>query len=109
MALDVWYKADIENALSAAEQACGAALEAAANGDDPFVAGYQAGYRSALVTVGLAFGLVPTPRSRPGSPPFPEGSWWRVEVRDDEAGEGTRLSPLVLAAAPSIGETSCKT
>ena len=58
MALDVWYKSDIQNVLSAAEQACRAALGAAGDDDDPFVAGYEAGYRSALVTVALAFGLV---------------------------------------------------
>ena len=60
MALDVWYQSDIQNALSAAEHAGGAALGAASNDRDPFVAGYEAGYRSALVTVALAFGLVPT-------------------------------------------------
>lgn len=59
MALDVWYKADVQNALSAAEQASGAALRAAGKEDDPYLAGYQAGYRAALVTVALAFGLVP--------------------------------------------------
>ncbi len=64
MALDVWYKSDIQNVLSAAEQASGAALRAAGNGNDPYIAGYQTGYRAALATVALAFGLVPT-RTKP--------------------------------------------
>ena len=58
MALDVWYKSDIQNALSAAEQASGAALTAAGSRNDPFVTGYRAGYRAALATMALAFGLV---------------------------------------------------
>lgn len=57
MSHEVYYKQDIINALSAAGQASNAALEAV-GGDDPFTAGYEAGYRAALVTVALAFGLV---------------------------------------------------
>jgi len=59
MALDVWYRSDIQNALSAAEQASEAALRAAGNAGDPFVVGYASGYRAALATLALAFGLLP--------------------------------------------------
>jgi hypothetical protein len=59
MALDVWYKSDIQNALRAADQASGATLKAVSNADEPYVLGYQTGYRAALTTLALAFGLVP--------------------------------------------------
>jgi len=59
MALDVFFPQDIKNALLAAEQASGAALRAGSNGDgDPYVVGYGEGYRDALATLALAFGLV---------------------------------------------------
>jgi len=61
MGLDVYYPADVRNALLAAEQASRAAL-AAADGDGVYTRGYQAGYRAALATIALAFGLVkPSP------------------------------------------------
>jgi hypothetical protein len=84
MTLDVWYKSDVQNVLSAAEQASGAALRAASNRDDPYVAGYQAGYRAALVTVALAFGLVssrpnPTDQQRlAAQETIAEGAWEEV-------------------------------
>lgn len=61
MALEVWYKSDIQNALRAAELANAAALNAADREGDPYVTGYQAGYRSALTTLALAFGLPVAP------------------------------------------------
>jgi len=57
MGLDVYYPADIRNALRAAEQAVGAAADAAGDQNDPFAAGFLAGYHAALTTIGLAFGL----------------------------------------------------
>jgi hypothetical protein len=56
MALEVYYPQDILNALLAAEQSAGAAIQAA-DSDNLFMAGYQAGYHAALVTISLAFGL----------------------------------------------------
>jgi hypothetical protein len=61
MGLNVYYPQDIRNALLAAEQAVNATADAAGDQDDPFTAGFLAGYRAALATVALAFGLV-----RPG-------------------------------------------
>lgn len=59
MALEVYYPADIRNALLAAEQASGAALLAAGGDDeDDFTKGYRTGYRAVLVTIALAFGLL---------------------------------------------------
>lgn len=66
MGLNVYYPQDIRNALLAAEQATGAALDASSESDD-FLAGYRAGYRAALVTFGLAFGLVPTQTQQGGN------------------------------------------
>ncbi|KPK84260.1 MAG: hypothetical protein AMJ81_06095 [Phycisphaerae bacterium SM23_33] len=56
MGLAVYYQQDILNALMAAEQASGAAA-AATGGQDGFAQGYMAGYRAALATLALAFGL----------------------------------------------------
>lgn len=58
MGLEVYYPSDILNALLAAEQASGAALRAASRENDEFAQGYQEGYRAALATIALAFGLV---------------------------------------------------
>lgn len=57
MGLDVYFPADIRNALLAAEQAVGAMADAAGGKGDPFTAGFLAGYRAALTTLALAFGL----------------------------------------------------
>ena len=66
MALEVYYPQDIRNALLAAEQASDAALMATRSKDDRFAQGYQEGYRAALTTVALAFGLI-QPDSRSGN------------------------------------------
>jgi hypothetical protein len=58
MGLSVYYPQDIRNALLAAEQASSAALMAVSAEDDPFARGYREGYRAALTTVALAFGLI---------------------------------------------------
>jgi hypothetical protein len=64
MSLEVYYPQDILNALLAAEHASGAMAEAIAAQDDAddsqsaFFAGYATGYRAALTTLALAFGLV---------------------------------------------------
>jgi len=58
MGLEVYYPGDIRNALLAAEQASGGALRATGGDADPFVAGYGEGYRDALATLALAFGLI---------------------------------------------------
>jgi len=55
--LNVYYPSDVRNALLAAEQAVNAATDAAGDQDDPFTAGFLAGYRAALTTLALAFGL----------------------------------------------------
>jgi hypothetical protein len=58
MALEVYYPQDIRNALLAAEQASGAAWRAANGEDKEFAQGYREGYRDALATIALAFGLL---------------------------------------------------
>lgn len=58
MGLEVYFPGDILNALLAAEQASGAALRATSQENDEFAQGYQEGYRAALTTIALAFGLV---------------------------------------------------
>ncbi len=57
MGLNVYYPQDIRNALLAAEQAVSATADAASQRDDPFTAGFLVGYRAALTTLALAFGL----------------------------------------------------
>ncbi len=64
MGLNVYYPQDVRNALQAAEQSTNAALTAV-GGDDAYTRGYREGYRAALTTVALAFGLLPN------SPPVP--------------------------------------
>lgn len=67
MGLEVYYPTDIRNALLAAEQAANATAKAVrpahdgaiGNQDDPFSAGFLAGYWAALTTLALAFGLGP--------------------------------------------------
>jgi hypothetical protein len=58
MALDVYFREDIRNALLAAEHADRAALQANHSGTNEYAHGYQAGYQAALITIALAFGLV---------------------------------------------------
>jgi hypothetical protein len=57
MGLEVFYLTDIRNALLAAEQASRGALQAL-NIEVDFTKGYREGYRDALATIALAFGLV---------------------------------------------------
>lgn len=64
MGLEVYYPADIRNALLAAEQASGAALMAAGQENDALVQIFQEGYRAALTTIALAFGLAPRQEPR---------------------------------------------
>jgi hypothetical protein len=59
MGLQVYYPADICNALLAAEQAVNATALATGSQDDPFTSGFLTGYRAALTTLALAFGLPP--------------------------------------------------
>ena len=58
MGLEVYYPQDIRNALVAAEQASNATMTAASREDDNFTQGFQSGYRAALTTIALAFGLL---------------------------------------------------
>lgn len=63
MGLEVYYPADIRSALLAAEQAVSATADAACRKDDPFTAGFLTGYRAALTTLALAFGLAARPET----------------------------------------------
>jgi len=75
MGLEVYYPQDIRNVLLAAEQASNSALTAAKEKNDEFAQGYQAGYRAALTTVALAFGLIPGPDDQ--GPSWPETRYER--------------------------------
>ena len=61
MGLDIYCKADIANALLAAEEASSATAAALVDmvGDPTRLRAYREGYRAALATVALAFGLSP--------------------------------------------------
>ena len=65
MGLEVYYPTDIRNALLAAEQSANATATATGNIDDPFAAGFLVGYRAALTTLAVAFGLVGGDNGRP--------------------------------------------
>jgi|WetSurMetagenome_2_1015567.scaffolds.fasta_scaffold423439_2 hypothetical protein len=59
MSADVWLKRDIANALVAAYQAARETSIGIGGGDPARVASFHAGYRSALTTVALFFGIAP--------------------------------------------------
>jgi len=58
MALDIFFSDDIRNALLAADEA--SSSTAAYCPDGPILQAYMEGYRAALTTVALAFGLAPS-------------------------------------------------
>ncbi|HIQ23018.1 MAG TPA: hypothetical protein EYH34_17465 [Planctomycetes bacterium] len=70
MGLDIWFREDILHALKAAEQASAttaAAMEHALGeaegsvvGDARYLRAYREGYKAALVTVAMAFGITPS-------------------------------------------------
>lgn len=65
MSLDIWFAEDIRNALLAANEGSAqtAAVMAEANGDDDLLVvtlrAYRKGYKAALITMALAFGIAP--------------------------------------------------
>jgi hypothetical protein len=62
MALDIYFSEDIRNALLAADEASTSTARACAavDGDQVTLRAYMEGYRAALSTVALAFGLMPS-------------------------------------------------
>jgi hypothetical protein len=61
MGLEVYYPADIRNALRAAEQGVDAVVQGTTMRSDAHAASFLAGYRAALTTLALAFGLAMKP------------------------------------------------
>ncbi|MBC7250504.1 MAG: hypothetical protein H5T62_09490 [Anaerolineae bacterium] len=61
MSLDIWFREDILHALQAADQASAttAAAMGEVAGDPRYLRAYREGYRAALVTVAIAFGIEP--------------------------------------------------
>jgi len=62
MGLDIFFSDDIRNALLAADEASSSTARvcAALGGDQVTLRAYLEGYRAALTTVALAFGLSPS-------------------------------------------------
>jgi hypothetical protein len=58
MGLDIWFKEDIANALQAAEESVAGAIAMAEPTAD--LTAYQAGFRAALKTLAVAFGVSPS-------------------------------------------------
>jgi hypothetical protein len=81
MALEVYFPQDIRNVLLAAEQASSAALMATQAEHNEFAQGYREGYRAALTTLALAFGL----------------------IRPDDRRESHNWQPAYLPTAPQHG------
>ena len=66
MSLDIWFREDIKNIILAAEQANVQALQAGLGSTDPELQrSYHQGFRAALSTLALAFGLAPLPLHDP--------------------------------------------
>jgi hypothetical protein len=61
MRLDIFFSEDIRNAIQAADEASSSTAKvcAAVGGDPVTLRAYLEGYRAALTTVALAFGLSP--------------------------------------------------
>lgn len=59
MSADVWFKRDIANALLATYQAARETSYAIGGNDTARTASYHAGYRSAISTMALFFGISP--------------------------------------------------
>jgi hypothetical protein len=77
MSADVWLKRDIANALLAAYQAARETAYGIGGGDPVREASFHAGYRSALSTVALFFGIAPglvLPEAGAGRDEWDEGS-----------------------------------
>jgi len=62
MGLDIFFSDDIRNALLAADEASSSTARvcAAVGGDQVTLRAYLEGYRAALTTVALVFGLAPS-------------------------------------------------
>jgi hypothetical protein len=66
MSLDIWFTEDIKNIILAAEQANIQALETGLGVAEPNLQrAYHQGFRAALSTLALAFGLAPLPLHNP--------------------------------------------
>jgi len=83
MSADVWFKRDIANALLATYQAARATSYAVGSSDTARTAVFHAGYRSAISTMALFFGIAPAmvlpdePRPAHPIPAQIEGEWER--------------------------------
>lgn len=66
MGLDIYFAEDIRNALLAADEASTSTARACGSGSNPVASrAFLEGYRAALVTVAIAFGLSPAILSHP--------------------------------------------
>lgn len=83
MGLDIWFREDIENALLAANESCRLTAESVGVGD-PLDRAYLKGYRAALSTIALAFGLSPA-----------MFRWARLQLEDGERREEGDVIHLV--------------
>lgn len=76
MSADVWFKRDIANALLASYQAARETSYAVGGDDTARMAAFHAGYRSAISTMALFFGISPAlvlPDNPVPTPPIPQG------------------------------------
>ena len=62
MALEVFFREDIRNALLAAQHTTTATLRATVARDSEFAQGFEAGFQAALESVAIGFGLVQLPQ-----------------------------------------------
>ncbi len=81
--LDIWFREDILHALQAADQASAttaAAMESVV-GDPRYLCASREGYRAALITVAMAFGIEPAMTAGTNEVLDPVRSPHRAEVR----------------------------
>lgn len=94
MALDVYFPQDIRNALLAADQATGTALQVVIGEGSKFAEGYKAGHLAALTTIALAFGLI-----QPGG--HAGNQEWQSTLLPADVG---RANPNVLPRPPPFSD-----
>ena len=91
MALDVWFKDDIKNSLLSVNQASGDAATIVINGlvDPRELRAYRAGFRAALVSIALAFGIDIPPGRKDALldlRQLTERQWQEIEDEDHKDG-----------------------
>ncbi len=95
MAPDIFFSDDVRQALQAADEAClsTARVCAAGSGDQATLRAYLEGYRAALRTIALAFGLEPAVITARGE--VLEAESWTVGESLPSAERPSAIHPMI--------------